>query len=170
MEEEREMATLLGAQQDELDAVLMYRTLAKVVEKKYPEDAEVFKQLAADEGHHAAVFESLTGEVLKPKHKMAILLPVLYRVLGKKRLYPLIAKGEYDADESYAPVVERFPEVQSVKDDEKRHGDMVMAMLEELAAKPLLIAGVVCTLTGAVVITAALWRRYKKETKPIKEE
>ena len=27
---------------------------------------------------------------------MAIIMPFLYRLLGKKRLYKLIAKGEYD--------------------------------------------------------------------------
>ena len=38
----------LYAQQGELDAVLMYQELAKVV--KDPKDAETFKQLAAEEG------------------------------------------------------------------------------------------------------------------------
>ncbi len=96
---------------------------------KDPKDAETFRQLAAEEGRHAAVFKALTNEVLKPKSTKAILIPLLYRIIGKKKLYPLIAKGEFDAVKKYKPVVARFPEVESVKNDEQRHGDTVLALL-----------------------------------------
>lgn len=119
--------TLLASQQGELDAVLMYKALAKTV--KDPHDAETFLALAAEEGGHAAVFKALTRETLKPKRTKAILLPLLYRVLGKKRVYPMIAKGEYDAVKKYEPVVAQFPQVESVKNDEQRHGDTVLGLL-----------------------------------------
>ena len=122
-----ERKVLLKAQQGELDAVKMYNALAKTV--KAPKDAEVFRQLAAEEGHHAAVFKALTNQVLKPKSTKAILLPFLYRVIGKKKLYPIIAKGEYDAVRKYERVAKRFPEVESVKNDERRHGDTGLALL-----------------------------------------
>lgn len=123
-----DLKTLLKAQQGELDAVLMYNALADKV--KDPHDAETFRRFAAEEGHHASVFKKLTNQTLKPKKTLAILLPILYQLLGKKRLYPIIAKFEYAAVNTYAPVAKSFPEVQSVKDDEKRHGDTVMALLE----------------------------------------
>lgn len=124
----KEMETLLKSQQGELDGVVMYQALAKAV--RNPKDAETFMQLAADEGRHAAVFQKLTGKSLTPNRKKARMLVLLYRILGKKRLYPLIAKGEYAALKTYAPVVKRFPEVASVRADEKRHGDTVMALLK----------------------------------------
>ena len=46
-------------------------------------------------------------------------------------LYPAIAQGEYAAVKTYAPVSEKFPEVESVKNDEKRHGDTVKGLLKE---------------------------------------
>ncbi|MBR6334599.1 MAG: rubrerythrin [Clostridia bacterium] len=125
---DEEMKVLLKSQQGEADAVLMYTALAKAV--KDPGDAETFRTLAAEEGHHASVFRGLTNQVLKPKKTMAFFLPKLYRILGKKRLYPLIAKGEYAAEKNYEPVALRFEEIQSVKDDEKRHGDTVMNLLK----------------------------------------
>ncbi len=125
--DKKEMRILQKAQQGELDAVLMYQALAKVA--KDQKDAETFLKLAGEEGHHAAVFKELTGSVLTPKKTKAVLLPILYRIMGKKRLYPLIAKGEYDAVHTYAPVAKRFPSVESVKADEKRHGDTVMGLL-----------------------------------------
>ena len=122
-----ERKVLLAAQQGELDAVKMYIALAKAV--KDPADAETFRLLAAEEGQHVAVFKALTDQVLKPKNAKAILLPILYRVVGKKKLYPVIARGEYDAVKKYEPVAARFPEVESVKNDEQRHGDTVLALL-----------------------------------------
>ena len=118
---------VLKAQQGELDAVLMYNALAQVAEDS--KDAETFRQLAADEGRHASVFKELSGQVLRAKRTKAILLPMLYKLVGKKRLYPLIAKGEYDAVKSYEPLVSRFPEVKSVQDDEQRHGDTMLSLL-----------------------------------------
>ena len=60
---------------------------------------------------------------------MAIALPFLYKVLGRRRLYPLIAQGDYNAVKSYKPVAKKFPQVKSVKADERRHGDTVMQLL-----------------------------------------
>ena len=60
---------------------------------------------------------------------MAIIMPFLYYLLGKKRLYKLIAKGEYNAATGYEHLVADFPEVESVKNDEKRHGDIVSSLL-----------------------------------------
>ena len=122
-----ERNVLLKSQQGELDAVKMYNALAKAV--KDPRDAEAFRRLAAEEGQHAAVFQVMTNEVLKPKSTKAIVSPILYRLLGKKKLYPIIARKEYDAVKKYEPVAARFPEVESVKKDEQRHGDTVLGLL-----------------------------------------
>ena len=59
----------------------------------------------------------------------------LYKAIGKKRLYPLIARGEYNAENAYTPIAEKYPEAQSVKADEKRHGDTVLALLQESESK-----------------------------------
>lgn len=119
---------LLRSQQGELDAVLMYQGLAKVV--KTDKERETFLQLAKEEGHHASVFHAYTKERLKPKKTMARIMPILYYLLGKKRLYKLIAGGEYKAAVGYEHLIVDFPKVESVKNDEKRHGDMVSGFLE----------------------------------------
>lgn len=124
-EEDRKI--LLKSQQGELDAVLMYNALADACSD--PLDRATFQQLAREEGHHASVFHQLTGKTLKPKKGKAILIPLLYKTIGKKKLYPMIAQGEYDAVKTYEPVAAKFPEIESVKTDEKRHGDIVKALL-----------------------------------------
>ncbi len=125
---DQEMKTLLKAQQGELDAVLMYKALSEAVRDE--KDKKTFMQLSSEEGHHASIFKGLTNTVLKPRKTLATFVPMAYKLIGKKKLYPIIAKFEYDAVNTYMPVVERFPEVESVKNDEKRHGDTVLALLE----------------------------------------
>ncbi len=120
--------TLIKAQQGELDGVETYKMLAEVVHNE--DDVKVFKQLAADEGRHAAVFKNYTGEVLKPDKTQAFAVAALYSLLGKKILYPLIAKFEYAAIPGYEELMKDYPEVESVKDDEKRHGDTLNSLLE----------------------------------------
>lgn len=118
---------LLRSQQGETNAVLMYKRLAQVV--KTEREREAFLQLAREEGRHASVFHTYTKQVLKPQKTMAVIMPLLYRLLGKRWLYRLIAKGEYDAAVAYEHLIADFPEVESVKNDEKRHGDIVSALL-----------------------------------------
>lgn len=118
---------LLRSQQGELDAVLMYQRLAKVV--KTEKEREAFLQLAKEEGRHASVFHAYTKQALKPRKMMARIMPLLYYLFGKKRLYKMIAKGEYDAAVGYEHLIADFPEVESVKNDEKRHGDIVSGLL-----------------------------------------
>lgn len=124
---QKQCKELLRSQQGELDAVLMYQRLAKVV--KSDKDREAFLLLAKEEGRHASVFHTYTKTALKPKKKMARIMPILYYVLGRKRLYKLIAKGEYDAAVGYEHLIADFPEVESVKNDEHRHGDIVLGLL-----------------------------------------
>lgn len=119
---------LLRSQQGETNAVLMYKRLAQVV--KTEREREAFLQLAREEGRHASVFHAYTKQVLKPQKTMSVVLPLLYRLLGKRWLYRTIAKGEYDAAVAYEHLIADFPEVESVKNDEKRHGDVVSALLD----------------------------------------
>lgn len=122
------MDQLLFAQQGELDAVLMYNKLAEKV--KDAKDAATFKQLAAEEGRHAAVFHAYTKKTLQPKKTKAIFVPLMYALVGRKILYPIIAKEEYAAAEKYKAIVGLFPDVESVMKDETRHGDIVNGLLK----------------------------------------
>ena len=122
-----QMKALIAAQQGEEDAVYMYQQLAGVV--RDAADCEAFTRLASDEARHAEVFKKYTGRDLEPNPAKGILVPFLYRTIGKKRVYPIIAKGEYEAAEKYKSIVSDFPEVEEVMNDEVHHGDAVMGLL-----------------------------------------
>ena len=120
---------LTDAQQGELDAVLMYERLAEVV--KDPADREAFLRLAGDEQRHADLFAGYTGQSLQAGRYKALLMSVMYKSLGRDKVYPVIAKGEYEAADKYKNIIAEFPEVEAVMNDEVRHGDAVMDLLKD---------------------------------------
>ena len=124
-----QMNSLVAAQQGEEDAVYMYEQLAKVVRDEA--DRAAFQRLAGDEARHAGVFKNYTNQDLKPNPTKGIAVPLMYRVLGKSKVYPIIAKGEYDAAEKYKHIIDDFPEVVEVMNDEVHHGDAVLGLLKD---------------------------------------
>ena len=115
---------LIKSQQTELDAVVMYQKLAT----RFPQEGDKFKSLAADEGRHAAVLAKLTGKTLRPRKGLANGVNVLVSLLGKKFMLGKIAAFEYKAYDTYEPLAEQFAEMQSVRGDERRHGDIVTSI------------------------------------------
>ena len=103
---------LVKSQQGELDAVPMYLRLSAIAKDEALKN--IFKQLAAEEGNHAAIFYKLTGEKLKPKMLKATVLPILQKIIGWKLLLKIISKAEYSAYKTYEPVVEMFAEVDTI--------------------------------------------------------
>ena len=126
---------LRTSQQGELDAVPMYNNLAKKFETKNIEVSEMLKSMAADEGKHALFFKNISGEVLKPKQFLAKMVPGLMSVFGAKFVFKFVAKFEYSAYNRYAPWVERYPGLENIQADERKHGDMVTEIIQKLKKK-----------------------------------
>lgn len=123
----KQMEECLTAQQGELDAVYLYEKLAKRV--KDEADKKAFTRLAGDEARHAEVFRKYTNKDLKPKITKGLVVPLMYSVLGKKKVVPVIAKAEYDAADKYKHLLSDFPEIETVMNDEVHHGDAVKGLL-----------------------------------------
>ena len=124
---EEQMQALIAAQQGEEDAVYMYQQLAKSI--RVEADRKAFLRLAGDEKRHSDVFRKYTGMDVKPNRTKGTFVPLMCRVLGRKKVYPIIAKGEYDAAEKYKHIINDFPEVVEVMNDEVHHGDAVLGLL-----------------------------------------
>ncbi len=124
---EEQKQQLLKSQQGELNALLIYQRLAKIT--KHPKAKEVFSEIAADEGKHAATLKSYTNIVLKPKAGKAILVGFLYKLLGHNFVIGLLDKGEMKSIESYRPLKDDFPKIQQIMDDELKHAEMARSLL-----------------------------------------
>jgi len=124
--DDKTLKALLGAQQGELDAVLMYQKIAARI--KDPDIKAILLDAAKDEGRHASVFHKLTNVVLKPKSLQANAVVFLMYILGKKRTFKIISSFEYKAKDSYEPLIKDFPEIESVAQDEVKHGDHMLEL------------------------------------------
>lgn len=114
-------------QQGELNAVIMYRMLADRMDSE--KDAAAMRRLAADELRHARIFRSITKDIRRPDRTQGDLMCLLHRILGKDRLFRLMAQGEYSAAKRYTALTIVYPQLESVMNDETRHGDALMGLL-----------------------------------------
>lgn len=113
---------IVGAQQGELDAVLLYETLGDLVKDKNPELAETFRHVASQESSHAKVCQKITGKTgLKASPLKASAVSGVYKV-SPWAAFKMLSIGEYKAAKDYAPVVLDYPTIEPVMKDEIRHG------------------------------------------------
>lgn len=113
-------------QQGELDAVIMYRMLADRMDSET--DANAMRRLADDELRHARIFRKLTGVKKVPGRTQGDAVCLLYRTMGKAKLFRLMARGEYAAVNRYSALSVLFPQLEEVMEDEQKHGDALMGL------------------------------------------
>ena len=118
------MKALIKSQQGELDAVLMYRALARATENDC--HRALLLKMAADEGRHAAVLRSYTGINLKPSKTLARIAPIALKIVGRRVFYFFVAIGEISAVPKYRKMSRRFSMLKSVSCDEGRHAKYAM--------------------------------------------
>lgn len=124
---EEQKQQLLKSQQGELNALLIYKRLAKIT--KHPKGKEVFLEIAADEGKHAGILKSYTKKILRPKARNAILVGFLYKLIGHNFVIGLLEKGEMKAIKNYRPLKDDFPKIEKIMEDELRHAEMAKSLL-----------------------------------------
>ncbi len=120
---------LIKAQKGEMDAVILYQKLAKMVDSE--EERKLMLSVAADEGKHAAILKRYTKVTVKGSSLKATAVSLMYQLLGRKKAFTIVSNGEYDSINSYKPLLAEFPDIQEIMDDENRHGDL----MKELAAR-----------------------------------
>lgn len=123
---------LLKSQQGEIDAVLVYQKLADRVAKNNPAIHETLMKIGSDEGRHASMLHKITGVALKPKATLANVVICLSYLIGKKRTLQFLAKTEHKALETYKPYAAEYPELEAMRLDEGRHGDLLDGIVKEL--------------------------------------
>ncbi len=121
-----EKEQLLIAQQGELDAVLLYNALAKRAKSSVAR--ERFKELASDEGRHATILKGYTKQTLQPRKTKARIISVVYVLLGHSFTCKLLMKGELGSVPGYLTLVNNYPKIQEIIEDEKRHADIAKVL------------------------------------------
>lgn len=117
------MQKIIKFQQGELDAVVLYRGLADKMDNE--EDKKLLLSIAADEGKHAAILKKITNADLKANDGLKKTVLFLYKIVGKKFLFKIMAKSESIAAKGYKPFFNEYPQLREIADDELRHGELL---------------------------------------------
>lgn len=124
---EKERKQLIKSQQGELDAVILYRRLAEMIEDS--EKKEIFLRVAADEGRHASIIRKYTGENLRPRKFLSFFIVTIYKIFGLKFTLNILSKGEFRGAISYSKIAEKIPDIKEMLKDEELHGNLMKDML-----------------------------------------
>lgn len=157
MKEERLSGDLLKQvlqfQQDEVNSFAIYSRLADSLPDEA--NAAVMRRIAEEEAKHAARWEGVTGKKLKPSRFKVSFFFFLARFLGLTFAVKKLENGESEAQDGYATIEKEFPDVKDIIDEENRHEDELIAMIDEERLK--YAGSVVLGLNDALVeLTGAL--------------
>jgi VIT1/CCC1 family predicted Fe2+/Mn2+ transporter len=144
---------LLVFQRVELTEHHIYARLARKV--KASENRQILEKIAADELHHAQLWQKYTGKELKPKMLLVWFYYLISRIFGFTFGVKLMEQGEEKAQGNYAELTGVIPEIERWIKDEEAHEQALIGMLDE---ERLRYAGsVVLGLNDALVeLTGAL--------------
>jgi VIT1/CCC1 family predicted Fe2+/Mn2+ transporter len=147
------MKTVLRFQRDEVESAAIYGRMAERVPDRA--NADVMRRIAREEVAHAAKWESVTGRKVAPRGLRVAWYVLIARVLGLTFTVKKLEKGESEAQDGYRAVLAEFPDMQEIIDQEKRHEEELIAMIDEERLK--YAGSVVLGLNDALVeLTGAL--------------
>ncbi len=116
------------AQQSEVNAVLLYKSLSSFV--KNDNDKKLILSIAADEGRHAAELKKITNITLKPKKTLSNLALLSYKLFGKKITFFILAKTEIAAAKVYISLSDNNAQLKQFSVDEQRHGKALINLIK----------------------------------------
>jgi len=122
-------ATVLRAQRDEETGSLVYAFMAK--HEKDAENSAVLLRMSTDEKVHAAYWQSISGQQVKPDRWKVLRLKLLTRILGYTFVLKRIAQDETLAVQGYEQLKKSVPDIEHMQNDEKRHEQELINMLNE---------------------------------------
>ncbi|MGI6490334.1 MAG: VIT1/CCC1 transporter family protein [Sphaerochaeta sp.] len=120
---------LLVMQKNEVTEHLIYIRLARRVKDK--EDSDILLRIADEELRHAKIWGKLTGEEVKPNRVKVFFYTFLATVLGYTFVLKKMEMGEDKAIKGYTEMIAELPQAKQIADDEQRHEQSLLAMLDE---------------------------------------
>ena len=120
---------VLKMQLGEITESIVYARVAHFVKDEH--NREVLLRIAAEEKRHGEIWQSYTKVALKPKRLRIFFFTLLARVFGFTFALKLMERGEGNASEIYKGFAKEIPEAQKIAQDEDRHEQELLAMLDE---------------------------------------
>ena len=132
-EKDKIFAVLLDQLRNELTESAVYSRLAQL--EKNEHNKKILQNISADESAHARVISSIVGREGAPcKFKVALTV-FMARVFGLVFVLKLMERGEDQAGKTYAEAQEEYPQLAKIAEDEERHENELIEMLDDEIVK-----------------------------------
>ena len=151
---------LRKAEVDEKFGSLVYGFMAH--REKNAENRKILEQMSLDEKRHAALWQGILQENLKPSALSLLWIKFLTIVMGFTFVVKTLQKDERFAQATYEEMQKSLPQAAAVLADERRHEKELYGMLDEerlhyVGAMVLGLNDALVELTGAIAgVTFAL--------------
>jgi vacuolar iron transporter family protein len=150
---EKVYKALLEFQRNEITEHFVYNKLSEVIKNENNKSA--LKKIAGEELIHYKIWQGYTQEEVKPVKWKGFWYYMIARLLGITFAMKLMEKTESDANTAYTSIKDEIPEAERIAEDENRHEQMILSLLEEEHLK--YVSSVVLGLNDALVeLTGAL--------------
>ncbi|MBF0619276.1 MAG: VIT1/CCC1 transporter family protein [Candidatus Omnitrophica bacterium] len=124
---------LLKAQKNEITEYVVYKELSGIV--KNEKHSQILRSIAEDELAHYGYFKKMTGMDCKPDGMKAFYFVTISRFFGLNFGLKLMEQGEDLAQDDYAALKTGAPGIEHVMQDEERHENALIDMIDEDSLK-----------------------------------
>ena len=148
-----QIKNILVLQKEELNGYYTYLKLSEVIKDDH--NAEILKNIAKEELKHYQTWKGYTRTDTKANNLRVRFYYWLSKLLGLTFGIKLMELGEEKAQENYSTLIDLIPEAKTILEEEEKHEDELLAMLDEESLK--YAGSVVLGLNDALVeLTGAL--------------
>jgi len=120
---------LLKMQKNEITEHNIYKILSKWL--KDEKNSEILLKISQDELSHYNILKSITKKDLKPNKFKIYLYLFLTKIFGFTFVLKLMEKGEDKAIKNYIKVINNYPKINKILEDEKEHEQKLLNTLDE---------------------------------------
>ena len=122
-------AILLSQLRNELTESAIYERLSKL--EKDSGNRGILERISADEMSHAKLIAAIVSENVKPCSFRIHWTVFCARVLGLTFVLRLMEKGEHNAGGTYRTIIDAYPQLSLIAEDEDRHEAELIGMLND---------------------------------------
>ncbi|HOJ92526.1 MAG TPA: VIT1/CCC1 transporter family protein [Dictyoglomaceae bacterium] len=127
MKEETKILEIM--QRNEITEHFIYKKLSSWEKDK--ENKKIFDEIAADELKHYNVLKNLSNKDITPNKFKIFIYLFLEKIFGFTFILKLMETGEDNAIKGYSSIINSFPEIKKILEDEEKHEQKLLSLLNE---------------------------------------
>jgi VIT1/CCC1 family predicted Fe2+/Mn2+ transporter len=127
--ETKHTEVLFNQLKNELTESIVYASLSEL--EKNEKNRAILNEISSEEAAHARVIAHILGKGGEPDKLKAKWTVFLARIFGLTFILKLMERGEDNASKTYRQILETYPQLAKIAEDEDRHEKALIEMLDD---------------------------------------